>query len=176
MPVFDYALVGDEHNFAVERKALGDFVNSITTSEGQRHEQAKIRKARESFGNLPIIYAVECGIHDLRPARPCACIHPRPHMRCPKCKGKESSCDCVRPRPARDCSWCGGSGLVGYNYERRRIGPPFTYHQVSVMLYSWGAVPLFCSDRTMAACMVEAVLRRRYESLCLSAHTAEAPA
>jgi len=165
VPVFDYALAGDEANFAVERKAVGDFVNSITTTEGQRHEQAKCRRARDVWPNMPIVYVIEGGIYDLLPARACPCVHPRPSERCPKCKVFGNFCDCIEPRPALGCQWCHGTGTIGYNYEGREIHSPFVYHQVSVMLYEWRVVPLFAGTRLMAACMIEAILRRRYEWL-----------
>ncbi len=57
MPVFDYSLVNDESGWAVERKSLQDFVQSVVLSKSWRRELAKIAKAQERL--LPICYVCE---------------------------------------------------------------------------------------------------------------------
>jgi len=165
--VFDYALADDPSGWAVERKALGDFVNSITTTEGQRLEQAKIRKARKLWPEpLPVVYVVESRWFDLLPQRPCTCAHERAAANCGKCKGKGAPfCGCVKVRPMLGCEFCHGSGVLGYNYDRRRITPQFTYHMLTQMMYAWKAAVLFADSRMGAACMIEGLLRRRHEHL-----------
>ena len=169
--VFDYALAGDVREdgyprWAVERKSLSDFVGSITgKNEIQAREYAKIRKARSVFdAGTPIVYVVECGITGLLPERPCPCVHLRASTRCEVCGGKaEAFCECVVPRPTLGCEFCGGTGILGYNYGRRKIGSPFCYHQLSEFMYFHGVSVLFADNRTHAACMIEALLRRRFE-------------
>ena len=171
LPVFDYCLRlpdGNLDDFAVERKSLDDFVSSITTANGQRLEQNKI--ARAVF--TPIIYVVEARLVDILPARVCDCIHHRASSRCSKCGGDGFPwCECVQERPALKCSWCHGSGTVGHDYGRRRITPSFTHHMISQMVYEWGAVPLFCGTRDGAACMIHALLKRRWEWLKVKPQT-----
>ena len=166
--VFDYRL-RDDDGWAIERKGLGDLVNSITTTGGQRLEQAKIRRARETFdAATPIVYVVEASITGLLPARSCVCISKRASSRCRLCHGLMTErCECIKERPKLKCEFCNGTGILGYEYSRRQIGAPFAYHQLSVMLYQWGVSVLFADTRLVAACMVEAMLRRRYEWLGL---------
>ena len=64
IPIFDYAIDGDEENFAVERKSLEDFISSFAMKAGLEHELAKIRKAREA-GIFPIYYVVEANFRDV---------------------------------------------------------------------------------------------------------------
>ena len=171
--VFDYMLAGDVNEdgtprWAIERKSLPDFVGSITgRKEVQDREFAKIRKARKLFdAGTPLIYVVESPITGLLPERKCPCIRPRTSMRCPLCHGKAISfCDCIKPRAVLKCEFCGGSGILGYDYGRRQIGSPFAFHQLSEVMYSQGVSVLFADSRTVAACMIEALLRRRHEWL-----------
>ena len=58
VPVFDYALDGDECEFAIERKSLADFVGSMILTESYDRELTKILKAR-AVGMAPICYVVE---------------------------------------------------------------------------------------------------------------------
>ena len=163
--VFDYAVRGDD-GWAVERKSLPDFVGSITgKKEIQDGEYAKIRKARKVFdAGTPLVYVVETSITGLLPERPCACVHLRASTRCPLCRGKAVSfCECIRDRPSLSCPWCRGSGIVGYNYGRRQIGSPFAYHQLTKLIYPRGVCVLFADTREIAACMIESLLRRRWE-------------
>lgn len=57
VPVFDYALEGDQDNFAVERKSLDDFISSVTLAANWKRELAKIERAR-AWGK-PIVYILE---------------------------------------------------------------------------------------------------------------------
>jgi len=165
LPVFDYCLRlpnGDLDPFAVERKGLGDFISSITTTNGQRLEQAKIARAVMT----PVVYVIEARLVDILPRRICDCIHLRASSRCRTCHGAGFPwCDCVKERPTLKCSWCGGIGAVGHDYGRRKITPQFTHHMVSQMIYEWRAVPVFCGTREGAACMIHALLKRRWEWL-----------
>jgi len=58
VPVFDYALDGDQDNFAVERKSMADFVGSMVMPDAFDREINKILKARAT-GMSPITYVVE---------------------------------------------------------------------------------------------------------------------
>jgi len=165
--VFDYCLVGDG-GFAIERKSLPDFVGSITGRKKiQDREFAKIRKARKQFDKgVPLIYVVETPLTGLLPERMCSCVHIRASKRCPNCHGKATAwCDCLKLRPDLKCEFCGGSGVLGYNYDRRRIGSPFVFHQVTEMIYTKNVNVIFADTRQIAACMIEAILRRRFEWL-----------
>ena len=175
--VFDYQLAGDvsedtgNPRWAIERKSLPDFVGSITGKrEIQDREFAKIRKARRVFDRgCSLVYVVECGITGILPQRSCPCIKPRPSLRCPLCRGKAGAfCSCIKPRPTLKCEFCGGGGVLGYDYGRRQIGAPFAFHQLSMMMYRYGVSVLFADSRPVAACMIEALLRRRGEDLLLS--------
>ena len=65
VPVFDFCIKGDTE-FAVERKSLNDFVQSITVTKNYERELRKIAKAREQFyEGAPIIYVVEASYTDL---------------------------------------------------------------------------------------------------------------
>ena len=64
-----------------------------------------------------------------------------------------------------DCEFCRGTGIIGYNWERRKPKPQFGFHQLFVMVYELGIVPLFVDSRKAAACSVEGLLRRRSEHL-----------
>jgi len=141
--VFDYALDGDEARFAVERKSVEDFIGSVTTTDGWRLERAKIEKAR-ALGMTPIVYVVEGRMLDLLPIKKCLC-NPTT-LACPACKGR---------------------GTVGYNYDRRApsVTSQFCFHQTFEMLYDLGVSVVFADGRTVAACVIEGVLRRRFEAL-----------
>ena len=174
--VFDYSLAGDifedgSPRWAIERKSLPDFVGAISgRKEIQDREFAKVRKARHLFDKgWPLIYVVESPITGILPERACPCIHRRASARCPLCHGAATEfCPCIKDRPALKCEFCGGSGILGYNYKRRRIGSPFVFHQISVMLTQYNVSVLFADSRLVAACMIEALLRRRWEWLQLS--------
>lgn len=58
VPVFDYALAGDESHFAVERKSLADFVQAVVLQDSYRRELEKIRKAKAA-GMTRVYYVVE---------------------------------------------------------------------------------------------------------------------
>jgi len=171
--VLDYQLKGDVNEdgtprWAVERKSLPDFVGSITgRKEIQDREFAKIRMARRVFDKgWPIIYVVETDFYSLLPERRCPCVHPRASMRCRDCGGKATAyCACVQPRPMRKCEFCGGCGVIGYNYDRRKIGAPFLFHQISVMEIQYGVHIDYAHNALGAACKVELQLRRRWELL-----------
>jgi len=60
--VFDYCLEGDSE-FAIERKSLPDFVQSVVLSKSWIRELAKIAKARE--WDLPVIYVLEFCFEDI---------------------------------------------------------------------------------------------------------------
>lgn len=164
VPIFDYALKGDENNFAVERKSVDDLVNSITTTEGQRLERNKIKKAQFS----PIIYVIEGRLMDLTPLHTCSCMGKRNTNACQECHGDgDVKCRCFKVRANPVCEYCQGFGLVGYNYDRRRISPQFAFRQVVIMLMEWGVSPLFADSRLGAACMIESILRRRFNATTL---------
>lgn len=58
VPAFDYALDGDQERFAIERKSLADFVQSVVMKNSYRRELAKIRKATQA-GMSRIFYVIE---------------------------------------------------------------------------------------------------------------------
>lgn len=58
VPVFDYALDGDQEEFAVERKSLADFVGSMIMPDAFDRECNKLLRAR-AVGMAPITYVVE---------------------------------------------------------------------------------------------------------------------
>lgn len=58
VPFYDYALDGDEGNFAVERKSLDDFVGSVVMQERLTRELAKRDRARQA-GMAAAWYVVE---------------------------------------------------------------------------------------------------------------------
>lgn len=65
VPVFDYALGGD-NGWAIERKSLEDFTQSVILTDAWRRELAKIEKARATWApGLPIVYLAECTMDDL---------------------------------------------------------------------------------------------------------------
>jgi ERCC4-type nuclease len=58
VPVFDYALTGDEVHFAVERKSASDFLSSLILKENYDRELAKVWKAKAAgFGS--VVYVIE---------------------------------------------------------------------------------------------------------------------
>lgn len=59
VPIFDYALTGDEAHFAVERKSAQDFLSSLIVTDNFNRELAKIWKAKAQRFGL-ICYVVEC--------------------------------------------------------------------------------------------------------------------
>ena len=63
VPVFDYALSGDQDLFSVERKSLADYVQAVVLTQSWRRELAKIEKASARL--QPIIYVLEFGFDDL---------------------------------------------------------------------------------------------------------------
>jgi len=63
VPVFDYALAGDEREFAVERKSLPDFIQSVVLSKSWARELAKIAKAQDRL--LPVVYVCEFLFEDI---------------------------------------------------------------------------------------------------------------
>lgn len=167
VPVFDYCLRFDgeiDLGFAIERKSLEDFVNSVTTTEGWRRELAKIGRC----GFSPVIYVVECDFEDILPQRRCFCWYERTSARCGKCGGHGYPfCECVQERPNLNCEKCGGNGYIGYNYERRKITPQFVYHRLFELMMR--ASVLFCGSRVAAAASIEGLLRRRHEYLKVKA-------
>jgi len=58
VPVFDYALDGDQAHFAIERKSLADFVQAVVLQDSYRRELEKVRKAKDA-GMTRIYYVVE---------------------------------------------------------------------------------------------------------------------
>lgn len=60
--VFDYCLEGDD-DFAIERKSLPDFVQSVVLSKSWLRELAKIEKARQWV--LPVVYVLEFCFEDI---------------------------------------------------------------------------------------------------------------
>ena len=58
VPVFDYALTGDEAHFAVERKSASDFLSSLIITERYNCELAKIWKAKAAGFGL-VVYVIE---------------------------------------------------------------------------------------------------------------------
>jgi ERCC4-type nuclease len=63
IPCFDYALEGDQDNFALERKSLQDFIQSVCLHKNWIRELHKIEKAK-TWG-LPIVYILEFSRHDI---------------------------------------------------------------------------------------------------------------
>jgi len=63
VPCFDYALEGDEENFALERKSLPDFIQSVCIQKNWIRELHKIAKAKE--WELPIFYILEFSWDDI---------------------------------------------------------------------------------------------------------------
>lgn len=63
VPVFDYAIEGDERQWAIERKSLDDFIQAVVLSASWKRELAKIEKARAWL--LPIIYVLEFNYEDI---------------------------------------------------------------------------------------------------------------
>jgi ERCC4-type nuclease len=70
LDTFDYCVAGDWEEweghktkfvrFSIERKSVADFIGSWFSAEGSRRERAKIKRAREAWGDkLPIIYVIE---------------------------------------------------------------------------------------------------------------------
>jgi len=64
VPVFDYAWAGDEALFAVERKSLADFIESVVIRDRYRRELEKIKRARIA-GMSRIYYVIEANFHDI---------------------------------------------------------------------------------------------------------------
>ena len=63
--VFDFCIKNDKE-WAVERKGMGDLVNSITVSKNWDRERRKIDKARERFyEGASLHYVCECSLSDL---------------------------------------------------------------------------------------------------------------
>jgi ERCC4-type nuclease len=58
IPSFDYALEGDQERFAIERKSLADFIQSVVMKDSYRREVAKIRRAKDA-GMTRIFYVIE---------------------------------------------------------------------------------------------------------------------
>ena len=74
LDTFDYAVAGDWEeweghatkrvHFAIERKSVSDFIGSWFNGANAKRERAKIKRAREAWGDkLPIIYVIE-GDHE----------------------------------------------------------------------------------------------------------------
>jgi ERCC4-type nuclease len=61
---FDYALDGDQAHFAIERKSLADFVQSVSLVDHYRREVDKIRRAKD-LGWLRLYYVVEADYMDV---------------------------------------------------------------------------------------------------------------
>jgi hypothetical protein len=172
IPVFDYCLIVNDalDPFAIERKSINDLVQSLTTTDGQRLEQEKINKIKSQYraNGWPIVYVIEGRAMDILPEQECSCYHVRPAKNCSICHGHDHAfCECLKKRPALDCPFCRGSGIIGYDWTRRKPKPQFAYHQVFVMVMEWGATPLFADSRQGAACFIEGLLRRRWEYLNL---------
>jgi len=61
---FDYAIEGDHHAFAVERKSLADLIQSLAMSSNFSRELKKLRRARADC--MPrIFYVVEANREDI---------------------------------------------------------------------------------------------------------------
>ena len=147
VPVFDYALKGDEQSWSVERKSVPDLISSITTKDGKRLELNKIAKAREVFADRPIVYVVEGDYIDLSDLHKCYCTRGGEH------------------KPWRDCDKCESMGYIGYDYSRRRFEPGYVFRCVSIMQFEWKVQVLFTGSRLASACAIESLLRRRYNVL-----------
>lgn len=63
VPVFDYALDGDQDCFSVERKSLADYVQAVVLAKSWKRELAKIERAMERI--QPIIYVCEFSFDDI---------------------------------------------------------------------------------------------------------------
>lgn len=63
VPVFDYALDGDQDAFSVERKSLVDYVQAVVLTKSWKRELVKIEKAMERI--QPIIYVCEFNFDDI---------------------------------------------------------------------------------------------------------------
>jgi hypothetical protein len=63
VPVFDYALDGDQESFSIERKSLSDFVQAVVLTQSWRRELVKIEKAQARL--LPVIYVCEFSFDDI---------------------------------------------------------------------------------------------------------------
>ena len=63
VPVFDYAIEGDQERFTIERKSLSDFIQAVVLGDSWRRELVKIEKARDRL--LPVIYVVEASFLDV---------------------------------------------------------------------------------------------------------------
>ena len=63
VPVFDYALDGDQEQFSVERKSLADYVQAVVLTQSWRRELKKIEKAQARL--LPTIYVCEFSFDDI---------------------------------------------------------------------------------------------------------------
>jgi len=64
IPTFDYAIDGDQQNFAVERKSLQDYVQSVVMKDSYRREMEKIRKAKDA-GMCRLYYIIEADFRDV---------------------------------------------------------------------------------------------------------------
>jgi ERCC4-type nuclease len=73
VPVFDYALTGDEAAFAVERKSASDFLSSLIIQENYNRELAKIWKARAA-GFALVVYVIEADFAHFMDERVYACF------------------------------------------------------------------------------------------------------
>ena len=65
VPTFDYAIEGDQLHFAVERKSLPDFIQSLAIQKNYVRELKKIRRARTFQKMLRIFYVVEANREDI---------------------------------------------------------------------------------------------------------------
>jgi ERCC4-type nuclease len=63
VPVFDYALSGDQDSFSIERKSLADYIQAVVLTQSWRRELAKIEKATARL--LPAVYVLEFGFDAL---------------------------------------------------------------------------------------------------------------
>jgi len=63
VPVFDYALDGDQDQFSIERKSLSDFIQAVVLTQSWRRELAKIEKAQARL--LPVVYCCEFNFEDI---------------------------------------------------------------------------------------------------------------
>lgn len=62
---FDYAIEGDHNTFAVERKSLPDFIQSLAMQRNFIREASKIRRARKVHHMPQIFYVVEANREDI---------------------------------------------------------------------------------------------------------------
>jgi ERCC4-type nuclease len=63
VPVFDYALDGDQNLFSIERKSLADFVQAVVIGKSWKRELAKIEKAAARL--MPVVYVCEFLFDDI---------------------------------------------------------------------------------------------------------------